>query len=334
MTQRRRSILLAIALAWGAMQLAAQESTVYFSVVATKLFVVGAANPRTGVFCQHPSADTAWSHIGPTNIRAFGVAVHPGTRQQVMYIAAGNGLHKSTDGGATWRITTGWRITEVLNVCPDPQDTKTVFLACPYGIFRSTDGCASWVECTRGLGSTFTQWVLVDEAHPHTVYCAAEDGAYISTNRGDSWTRMGLSVGGVRTIVQDPSDPAFLMAGTENNGLYQSTNGGIWWNKCEAGIDHTTFYAIAFDPQHPSTIYAGGYVTGIYKSTDRGVTWKRMNNGLDVLTFHSIAVDPHNSARVYAAAYWGGIFRTDDGAASWRRTGVADSQVWTVVIHP
>jgi hypothetical protein len=59
-----------------------------------------------------------------------------------------------------------------------------------------------------------------------------------------------------------------------------------------------------------------------------------MNNGLDVLTFHSIAVDPRNSARVYAGAYWGGIYRSDDGAASWRRTGVADSQVWTVVIHP
>src|SRR5512137_845146 len=84
-----------------------QESTVYASIVATKLFVVGAANPRTGLHYQHPSADTAWQHAGPNNIRAFGCAVHLGSQQRVLYIAAGNGLHKSTDGGTTWRVTTG-----------------------------------------------------------------------------------------------------------------------------------------------------------------------------------------------------------------------------------
>jgi hypothetical protein len=333
MTQRRL-LLMCMIVAWSAAHLFAQESTVYFSVVATKLFVVGAANPRTGVHLQHPSADTAWTHIGPNNIRAFGVAVHPGTGQQVIYIASGNGLHKSTDGGKTWRITTGWNITEVLGVCPDPRDVKRVYLACAYGVFRSTDGCASWTECNTGLGSTFTSCVLVDTAHPGTLYCASEDGAYRSTNGGTSWSRMGLSVAGVRTIAQSPSDPDFLIVGTENNGIYASVNGGKWWNKCEAGIDHTTFYTIAFDPQNASIIYAAGYVTGVYKSTDRGASWKRMNTGLDVLTFHSLAVDPRNSARVYAGAYWGGIFRSDDAAATWRRTGVEDSQVWTVVIHP
>ena len=333
MTQRRL-LHLCVLVAWSAAHLLAQESTVYFSVVATKLFVVGAANPRTGVHLQHPSADTAWTHIGPNNIRAFGVAVHPGTGQQVIYIAAGNGLHKSSDGGKTWRITTGWNITEVLGVCPDPRDVKTVYLACAYGIFRSTDGCFSWTECNSGIGSTFTTCVLVDNTHPGTVYCTSEDGAYISTNGGNSWSRMGLSVAGVRTIAQNPSDPGFLIVGTESNGIYFSTNGGTWWSKCEAGIDHTTFYTIAFDPQNPSTIYAAGYVTGVYKSTDRGSSWRRMNNGLDVLSFHSLAVDPRNSARVYAGAYWGGIFRSDDAAATWRRTGVADSQVWTIVIYP
>ena len=234
MTQRRL-LLMCICVAWSAVHLLAQESTVYFSVVATKLFVVGAANPRTGVHLQHPTADTAWTHIGPNNIRAFGVAVHPGTGQQVIYIAAGNGLHKSSDGGKTWRITTGWNITEVLCVCPDPRDVKTVYLACAYGIFRSTDGCASWTECNSGLGSTFTTCVLVDNAHPGTVYCASEDGAYVSTNSGSSWSKMGLSVAGVRTIAQNPSDPDFLMVGTESNGIYFSANGGKWVEQMRSG---------------------------------------------------------------------------------------------------
>jgi photosystem II stability/assembly factor-like uncharacterized protein len=331
----RRGVLLTMVLmAWCSLQLAAQESTIYISVVAQKSFTVGSANGRTGIYFQHPSDDTAWGHCGPSNIRAFGVAVHPGTNQQVIYIASGNGLHKSSDGGATWRITTGWRITEVQYVCPDPRDVNTVYLACAYGVFRTSDGCMTWKECNAGLSSTFVTCVLVDNMRPGLVYCATEGGAYSSTNSGSTWTRMNLSVAGVRTIAQNPKEPDVLMVGTEENGIYRTTNGGKWWTKCEAGIDHPTFYTIAYDPQNPSTVYAAGYVTGVYKSTNNGERWNRVNNGLSVLTFHSLAVDPRNSGRVYAAAYWGGVFRTDDGGASWRRTGLADSQVWNVTIHP
>lgn len=325
------AVLIAVS---GAAGVSAQESSVYLSVVARKSFTVGSANAGTGLYRQHPSDDSAWTQLGPDNIRAFGVAVHPGTDQKVIYIAAGNGVHKSTDGGKTWRITTGWRITEVLYVCPDPRSTATVYLACAYGIFRSTDGCATWTECNTGLGSTFSTCVICDNARPGTLYCATEAGAYVSTNSGDSWSRMGLSVDGVRTVVQHPTNPEILFAGTEQFGMYRSTNGGAWWDKCEAGIDHATFYAIAFDPQKPSTLYAAGYVTGIYKSTNGGDSWKRMNNGLGVLTFHSLAVDPRKGDRVYAGAYWGGVYRTDDGGEHWQSAGLRDSQVWTVVIHP
>lgn len=330
----RSSLLAALILVWSIVDACAQESTVYVSVVAKKSFTVGSANAGTGLYLQRPSGDTAWTQTGPNNIRAFGVAVHPGTAQRMLYIASGNGLHKSTDAGKTWRITTGWRITEIQAVSPDPRDVNTVYLACAYGIFRSTDGCASWIECNSGLGSTFSTCVIVDNVRPETIYCATEGGVYVSANRGNSWSSLGLSVDGARTIVQHPTDPDFLIVGTENHGIYRSTNAGKWWDKCEAGIDHPTFYAIAFDPQAPSTIYASGYVTGVYKSTNRGESWSRKNNGLDVLTFHSIAVDPRNGARVYAAAYWGGVFRTDDAGESWRRVGLGDSQVWTVFIHP
>ncbi len=332
--QIRIVVLASLMMLLGAGELSAQESTVYLSVVAKKSFTVGSANAGTGLYRQQPSGDTIWTQLGPNNIRAFGVAVHPGTSQQVLYIAAGNGVHKSTDAGKTWRITTGWRITEVQCVAPDPRDLNGVYLACAYGIFRSTDGCASWKECNTGLASTFSTCVIVDHARPGVIYCATEGGAYISTDKGDSWSRMGLSVDGIRTIAQHPGDANVLFAGTENHGIYRSTNGGIWWNKCEAGIDHPTFYSIAFDPQNPSTLYASGYVTGVYKSTNGGDSWSRKNTGLGVLTFHSLAVDPRNSARVYAAAYWGGVYRTDDAGETWRRVGLGDSQVWTVVIHP
>jgi photosystem II stability/assembly factor-like uncharacterized protein len=311
-----------------------QESTVYAVVVATKLFVVGAANPPTGLFYQHPGEDTSWHHSGPSSTRAFGCAVDPQSGGRVKYIAAGNGLHRTTDGGGHWKITTGWDVTEVQCVAPDPRDEDIVYVATPYGIFRSTDACESWAKMNAGLKSTFTTCVIVDHADSRTLYCATEDGAYCSHDAARSWSRMGLSVQHVRVIAQHPRNPKFLIVGTEADGLYVSMNGGAWWTKSEAGVDHSTFYVVVFDPSNPDVMYAGGYITGVYKSIDGAQSWHRMNNGLGCITIHSMAVDPRNSRCVYAGAYWGGVFRSDDGGVLWRNVGLHDSQVWTIMIQP
>jgi photosystem II stability/assembly factor-like uncharacterized protein len=312
----------------------AQQPTVYVSVVATKLFVVGAANPRTGIFFQRPSDDTTWQHTGAVNIRAFGVAVPAAGRGRTLLIASGNGVHRSTDGGASWKITTDWRITEVLWVAPDPRSDDTVYCATPYGVFKSTDACASWNEMNAGLAGLFTTCVQPDIGVQGRVWCATEDGLYCSDDGARHWRKSSLSVPGVRTVAQNPRDPSVLLAGTESYGIYVSRNGGRTWDRSESGIDHPTFYAVAFDPMHPDTVYAGGYVTGVYKSTDGARSWKRINNGIAVPTIHSLAVDPTNPSRVYAASLWGGVYRTDDGGLAWRSAGLTGSEIWQVIIQP
>lgn len=314
-------------------KLIAQQSTVYTTVVSTGAYIVGAANAQTGLFYQRPSDDTLWNHIGPTRIRAFGLAVDPQKRGNRCFIAAGNGVHRTEDGGKSWRITTDWRVAEVLWTTIDPRDENTIYAATPYGVFKSTDNAAAWKEKNKGLeASLFVSSIIVDHLNSGVLYCSTEDGAYRSTDAGEQWTRLGLSVRGIRVIAQHPADEKFLVVGTEDNGIYITWDGGKIWNKSESGIDHCTFYTVAFDPKDPDVVYAGGYVTGVYKSVDRGQSWKRVNEGLTNLNIHSIAVDPTNSKRVYAASLGGGIFRTDDGGQHWRCVGLQGSEVWTVSI--
>ncbi len=312
----------------------AQESTVYASVVAMRGFTVGAANPQTGLFYQRPSEDTTWQHTGSNNMRAFGLAVYTPARGQLIYIASGNGVHKTADGGKTWKIMTGWEITEAFWVRIDPKDPQTVYTATAYGIYKTSDGGATWKQMNTGLTSTFTSSVIVDQVNSNVLYCSTEDGAFSSTDGAQTWQKLALHVKNIRVIAQHPRDPQFLVVGTENNGIYISRNGGKVWTRSEAGLDHVTFYTIVFDPTHPETMYAGGYVTGVYKSVDGGRSWKRSQEGLTNLNIRSLAVDPANSDRVYAGAMWGGVFRSDNGGATWRQAGLSGAQVWTISIQP
>jgi photosystem II stability/assembly factor-like uncharacterized protein len=249
-----------------------------------------------------------------------------------MYIAAGNGLHVSTDGGTSWRISTGWEITEVQWVCPDPHRAGTVYIATPYGVYRTTDGCDTWANRSSGLPSAFTTCVIVDWSRPDVLYAATEGGAAWSTDGGATWRKTGLHVDGVRVIVQHPRDPAILAAGTEEHGIYMTGDGGRTWGKREAGVNHTTFYSIVFDPSNPDIMYAGGYITGVYKSTDGGQRWRRVNNCLDTPSIHTIAVDPRNGNRVYAGAYWGGVYVTENGGETWTHVGLPEAQVWHLTV--
>jgi photosystem II stability/assembly factor-like uncharacterized protein len=312
----------------------AQESTVFATVVATRGYVVGAANPPTGLFYQRSSEDTTWHHTGSNNIRAFGLAVHAPAAGQLIYIAAGNGVHKTADGGKSWKITTGWEITEVLWVSIDSQNAEKVYIATAYGIYKTSDGGATWKQMNNGLASTFASSVIIDHANSNVIYCSTEDGVFGSRDGAQTWQRLDLHVKNIRVVAQHPHDPPMLVAGTENHGIYISRDGGKVWAKSEVGLDHVTFYTIAFDPNHPEIIYAGGYVTGVYKSIDSGQSWKRNLEGLTNLNIHSIAVDPANSNRVYAGTMWGGIFRSDDGGTTWRQAGLSGSQVWAISIQP
>ena len=329
--KKLRFALTVSAVAFLSAHAAAQGPTVFAPVLATHLFVVGAANPQTGVFFQHAGDDTVWSHTGSKTIRAFGIAFSPGSNGRVRYIAGGNGVHCSRDGGRTWKITTDWRVKEVMCVAPDPADTTIVYCSTPYGVFKTTDGCASWNEMNTGLTSHYTVSIIAGK--DGRLYCVTEDGLFTSGDGAAHWTRMGLSVSGTRVLAQSPADPSFLVAGTESYGLYVSHDGGRIWTRSESGVDHMTFYAVAFDPVNPEIVYAGGYVTGVYKSVDGAKSWKRMNEGLDNLNVHGIAVDPADHNRVYAATLWGGMYATRDGGAHWKSAGLSGAQIWNVVIY-
>ncbi len=76
---------------------------------------MGAENAPSGLVVS-PDLGKTWGRLCWPNCRAFDVAVDHSSDGRIVYIAAGNGVLKTENGGAMWRITTGWRVTEVQDV--------------------------------------------------------------------------------------------------------------------------------------------------------------------------------------------------------------------------
>ena len=75
--------------------------------------------------------------------------------------------------------------------------------------------------------------------------------------QSDVWTTNGPEGGTITTLASDPLTPDTLYAGTWNNGVFKSIDGGGRW--INMGLLDTGVDALAIDPQTPDTVYTGTY---------------------------------------------------------------------------
>ncbi len=73
------------------------------------------------------------------------------------------------------------------------------------------------------------------------------------------WTNQGPVVGRINALAIDPATPATLYAGTEDSGVFKSSDGGATWRAVNAGLTSLIVRALAIDPATPATVYAATY---------------------------------------------------------------------------
>jgi photosystem II stability/assembly factor-like uncharacterized protein len=191
-----------------------------------------------------------------------------------------------------------------------------------------------------------TETILIDRAHPDTIYTGSEGaGVRQSTDGGATWSAKNNGLTGTALLVyylfQDPTDPHKLYAGT-SGGNYVSTDSGEHWTTYAALPGGMT--AFAGDP-NDGTLYAGIAVSRmqpvpLYKSTDDGASWQPAGNGI-VGQVDRIAVDPLHPGTLYvgtegtsATAILGeGVFKSTDGGGHWSNVLPSTSGV-SVALDP
>jgi photosystem II stability/assembly factor-like uncharacterized protein len=277
----------------------------------------------------------------------------------VAVVAAPLGFFVFSDGGGATQTTDG-RLQpapgleggRISAFAVDPQHPDTVFAATfEGGVFKSANGAQTWRPLDLGPGVSRVDTLAIAPGDPKTLYAGTGHGVFKTTDGGRSWQATSSDLlgnetaerrehrsieGYVYTLTVDQSDADIAYAGTWQNGVFKTEDGGRSWQSI--GPKAVAVSTLALNPQDTGTIYAGalGSYTrggpGVIKSSDSGATWHPVGlRGTDVAT---LALDPKHPETVFAGTLRKGIFKSTNGGASWRSVGLEGEASSALVLDP
>lgn len=224
----------------------------------------------------------------------------------------GSGIHKTTDGGATWTELTngipsadkgriGIAIAEsnprVLNALIEFADDDQT------GTYRTEDGGASWERVNEmDIRPMYYSHIFIDPNDEDVVYTLA--------------TRSYVSDDGGRTFEQ------IALAPTYDVGVHADHH-GLW-----------------IDPNDSNHLYLVGDA-GLHESYDRGINFRKINN-FPIAQMYAIGVDMREPYNVFIGLQdnhsfmgpsqtrrWIGIVNDD-----WKQNGFGDGMYWQADPRP
>lgn len=245
----------------------------------------------------------------------------------------GDGIYRTTDGGATWvKMAIPWHVagdgtsmapnnTSVRRIAIDPNNTQKVWIAADSGVYRTVDGGGSWTLVT-GLpywkkftgdcwGVYWTDLIIDDSTSPSTIYAAGprpfnsgcsnlarqDNGVYRSQDDGASWVNISTPT------TNCPAGRGYICIGTgfaASGVAAGATNGNIGRiTLIHSQSNKKQIYALLHNVSNNGSL-------GIWETTDASavasVAWtaRATTNYCNQQCWYDMsgAVDPANPARV------------------------------------
>src|SRR5712692_3570889 len=270
---------------------------------------------------------------------------------------ANGNMSKSTDGGMTWSPipaasgfcgTQCWydMVTAIL-----PTDVNTIYRGGSAGgavgscvnraLGKSTDGGANFTPDDNSLHADFHALVFAPSNHS-VIYAGNDGGIFRSTDGGATWSSLntaGFNATQFESLSVHPTDPNFMIGGTQDNGTEYMDPSGTWTradfgdggfsaiDQGSTGTTSVTMYHTYFNKRNVLVGFAR--VTNVADATENlwqffGCKGQTSNNGINcsgsVLFYAPLALGPGNPNTVYFGADH--LYRSQDQGA----TMVAASQ--------
>ncbi|HWN09143.1 MAG TPA: hypothetical protein VNO50_07745 [Pyrinomonadaceae bacterium] len=249
--------------------------------------------------------DVIWVGTGESNVRNS--------------VSFGDGVYKSTDGGANWQHM-GLRNSERISaIAIHPQNPDIVYVGAlghafgpneDRGVFMTIDGGKTWTK---------------------TLYLDREHGV---SDLDIDLTNPNILYAGMWNFERKPWTHR---SGSENGGVFKSIDGGRTWKRITNGLPKLLGrIGIRSAPSNPNVVYAivESKEGTLYRSDDRGETFKQVSKQTNIVSrgfyYTTVRVDPNDENRVFAVA--SSLFISIDGGKTFRsitgRTHIDYHALW------
>lgn len=302
----------------------------------------------------------SWKNMGlPKSNHISKIVVHPENSDVIWVAAQGplwssggdRGLYKSIDGGNTWKKTLGgseW--TGVTDIVIDHTNPDILYAAtwdrhrtvAAYmgggpgsGIHKSTDGGETWKKLTSGIPNSNLGKIglAISPFNADVIYAAIEldlreGGIYMSSNKGESWTKQSDAVSGgtgphyYQELYASPHQEGRLYLA--NNSMLVSDDHGKTYRRLKRKGVHSDSHAIGFTSD-PNYILLGTD-GGLYQTYDLADNWNFINN-MPITQYYKLAVD---DSEPFYYVYGGTQDNGSHGGPSQtpNSTGIRNSDWW------
>ncbi len=274
----------------------------------------------------------AWSKLNLDGLRVNALAVDPTTPSTIFAGTFGNGIFRSTNGGASWQaINSGLGNLIVNSLSIDPTNTAIVLAGTgrgplvgepTAGVYRTTNRGDTWTGVLTNASSSELDRV---PQNSQIVYSAGAGPVHRSTNGGITWTRLvppandPIRNNSLTGIAVSPLDSNLVIAGGNTEGgtgqVFRSTNGGASWTMVQDGLPPV--FDVTFSPRvgNSATVLVATQ-TGVLRSTDGGLTFQRSTEELGNIEVRRIIFNPLSPTIAYAATNRG-VFQGANSGNDW-----------------
>jgi photosystem II stability/assembly factor-like uncharacterized protein len=253
------------------------------------------------------------------------VALNPHAPDELL--AAGSGLHSSSDSGQTWtqrdpRVFSAVRFDPLV-------PGRVLALTSDRSITRSTDGGKTWPFTTPLPITSYNDVaaaIAFDPLQAGLVLVGTGQGVLLSEDAGTTWVERNAGINGaiVRRLVSQPPGATaarvVAVGATTRPGLLAYGAPSRLWSPLGSAsllASAPEVHVLSFDyvDAAPDTLYAGGYTGGFFRSDDAGATWNKTTTGLDVDVIFDIA-SASSTQSVYVASGLGKVQYSGNGGVS------------------
>lgn len=281
-----------------------------FNFIFSIVYVNGTLFASTGGSGIYRSTDFGqnWTPLNSSSLNSYINDLI--TVDSTLIVGTDAGVAFSTDDGLNWIYkNSGIKLTRINSIIADGNYTFAGTQG--GGIFKSSDGGWNWEVVSKGPEMSNVSTLLLDN---NTLYAAAGQNFFESTDYGFSWTNRSTGLGGTwinSAIVSGNS--VFKTALNDNNLNWQKLNNGL-----------TSMFTRQFASKGNNLLVATAD-SGLFEYSNSTQSWHSINGdlwqiagvffqGYKYLPIESVAA---NDSIIFVGRSNGGLYRSKNDGQNW-----------------